>query len=74
MGRRSGTECAAIVDACGALSLTRAEVIDEARVVLNSIVAMQTTMVRKHSEADEDEDEGADEDEDEDEGKNRRGA
>jgi four helix bundle protein len=47
MARRSGTECAAILHACGVLMLSQNELIEPARSLLDRIVAMLTAMVLK---------------------------
>ena len=50
MARRSGTECAAILHACGVLTLSQDQVTEAARTLLDRIVAMLTAMVLRLKE------------------------
>jgi four helix bundle protein len=50
MARRSGTECAAILHACRALSLVQDQATEPARALLDRIVAMLTAMVLRLKE------------------------
>ena len=51
MARRSGTECVAILDACGTLGLAQPEIVSRGRELLHRIAAMLTAMVLKLSES-----------------------
>jgi len=59
MARRSATECAAILDACRALTLVEESQLEAGRLLLLRIVAMATAMVLKLSGSDSGSDSGS---------------
>jgi four helix bundle protein len=50
MARRSASECAAILDACGKLRLAAPDQLSPGQEMLIQVVAMLTAMVRRHTE------------------------